>query len=749
MKKMTRRGVLAAVGTMGAGLSAFALPGATLLARAEGDEPPAPGQRKLLQVDHGITTRTEFVGEVVYQTSFEEADPDWRSDSSYYSTYRVRTGSSSLLYRRTNSASYDLPAVEIPIIPGAVYEAEAWASTSGLSAAAYEGARFGLEGRRADGSWIRGAYSGNVRSYDWLKMQLAYEVPADCGQLTLTCYLYKGITGSAWFDDITVRVRPPRILQTELHEPNFRGLLLPTGNQQMRLVARVDLDTAQLDTHQVRVRVLDASDAIVHSDVQPAAAMIDFSTSTQTWATGDLRLQVELTNDDGVVEAEEWGLRKVTTTPANHIDQHGRLIRNGEPYFPIGVYDNVIDTTAMAPLAAAGINTLLCYRPIAEAQVDQVAAAGLNLVYSLKDHFYDVTGYKPSSIVTEEDEATVITSAVTSLRDHPALLGWYVNDELDPIAFGDRLINHYELISGLDPDHPTFAVHFDLEPASLYLRSSDVIGADKYPLIDGVDDDLSECAAAARTVQEILPTRGKWHVCQGFSRGVVPAWTGRFPTVVELRSMAWQWICEGATGIFFYGLHQMRKDTVLPYTDALARLSAVTGEIAALTEPLLSRLPTPTVTVATNPSWLSVLTRATASEGYLFTVNHSADASNATFSVPAAVELTVIGENRTLPVSADGSATDSFAAWQVHLYRYALPTLESLADQTEQRCADYGAPGWRGVAAALNAALRRGGSARSTVEALDIYRSKVRAIEDRHLSPEDVTVLTRLSTGIV
>ena len=54
---------------------------------------------------------------------------------------------------------------------------------------------------------------------------------------------------------------------------------------------------------------------------------------------------------------------------------------------------------------------------------------GLKVIYSVKD-WYAGSRYCPKSIETVDDEEPNVRARVRRYRDHPALLAWYLNDEL-------------------------------------------------------------------------------------------------------------------------------------------------------------------------------------------------------------------------------------------------------------------------------------------------------------------------------
>ena len=112
-------------------------------------------------------------------------------------------------------------------------------------------------------------------------------------------------------------------------------------------------------------------------------------------------------------------------------------------------------------------------------QMDLAQQYGLKVIYSVKDIYYGST-YAPKDIQTEEDERTFIEGKAEQFRDHPALLAWYLNDELS-VEYMPRLEAHQAWMEELDPDHPTWIVLYQVGQLEQYRKTFDVLGTDPTP----------------------------------------------------------------------------------------------------------------------------------------------------------------------------------------------------------------------------------------------------------------------------
>jgi len=264
---------------------------------------------------------------------------------------------------------------------------------------------------------------------------------------------------------------------------------------------------------------------------------------------------------------------------------------------------------------------------------------------------------------------------VNDHKAHPALLGWYLNDELSA-EMADRLDSHQTWVSELDPDHPTWVVLCTLDDISKLTKSFDVIGTDPYPIPTPGPWRAGEWAMKTR--EAAGGERAMWMVPQVFNWACYQTTdaeraASRPPTLEEMRSMAWQCICEGATGLIFYSWFDIQRDKLVPFETQWGFCKQMGEEIKRYVPALLSTDPTPEVTVK-GGDWLHALVRTFEGRTYIFAVNDGQDEGAATFTIPGAKGLVrVPDEHRTLRPNADGVFTDRFDKLAVHIYEIRQP----------------------------------------------------------------------------
>ena len=229
------------------------------------------------------------------------------------------------------------------------------------------------------------------------------------------------------------------------------------------------------------------------------------------------------------------------------IDGRGMTCVDGKPFFPVGVFVHPKDSKLqyLDRMKGGPFNCVIECAPQADV-LDRIHKTGLMAI--------------PKSPHSSEG----VRSRYSALKNHPALLAWYVIDEARP----DRALIEIplqKLRREVDPHHPTFAVLSQVENAAPLMGCYDIVALDPYPLsvncnyITGGCDrqDLLDVALWPGLMKENcygLPP--VWQVPQAFSWGWLRNWgkpeLDRFPTYDELRSMSWQSIAGGANGILWY-----------------------------------------------------------------------------------------------------------------------------------------------------------------------------------------------------
>lgn len=523
----------------------------------------------------------------VANPDFEKGADGWPLPQGYrHDPTGGRNGSGALFYERTDPGG-PMTGQDLELQPGARCKFSAWIRTENIENPEWGGATICLEFYKG-GKWHSGHYPAGVRgTAEWTRVEAVGMVPADAERTTLRLYLRNKATGKAWFDDVAVEVESPRwvlymIRPARETVPATDGRLLlgstidgvfcpPTGQVRKEdLVCRLQTVVGEQAVSDVLAAVHEGRIAanIGALPVGPATLRATLLDTQHKWVLAEERLPFTV------------AAQSPPPLPANAcvIDARGRAIVGGKPFLPVGLYHHSLSTREELDRIAAGpFNCIMPYNSLfmrfGDAQktgvddvreaLDACAAKGLKVIFSLKDVYAGIPWPKLKALGVE-GEAAVVEKAVTSFREHPALLAWYINDEL-PTRMLDRLTARRREVNRLDPHHPTWAVFTHWLEVPTYGPTTDVYGVDPYPIRTVASRDMGLVQLAMEMCQRAVGTpdgMGVWAVPQLHNWGNYDAKAKkdrayyeanfRDPTEPEMTAMSLLFAIMGAKGFVYY-----------------------------------------------------------------------------------------------------------------------------------------------------------------------------------------------------
>ncbi len=257
-------------------------------------------------------------------------------------------------------------------------------------------------------------------------------------------------------------------------------------------------------------------------------------------------------------------------------DRDGMLCVRGRREFILGLYQVPKHDTALREASEAGFN--LINRSPTRAAYDEAHALGL--------WGWSALGSLPTE--KRADAETRMRQTIEALRDHPALLYWETEDEptyvwKEPAKLrtpATQINATAAFIRRLDPAHP---LYLNQSPTNLvstlqtYNPAADIVATDIYPVVprgiremyalwpdgrqgDLLNDTLSQVGQYADKMRAVAgPHRAVFMVLQGFAWEMLrdkdrdPAMV-LYPTLAQLRFMAWQAVVHGVNGLVWWGL---------------------------------------------------------------------------------------------------------------------------------------------------------------------------------------------------
>jgi hypothetical protein len=305
---------------------------------------------------------------------------------------------------------------------------------------------------------------------------------------------------------------------------------------------------------------------------------------------------------------------------------------DGKPFFPFGYYMYNVDGKILDAYVKGPFNCMMPYMYLPTNKFDAIWARGIRVIASLKDFMPGARHAPVKKIETQGDADRGLIRRIEMMKDHPAVIAWYMNDE-SSVSHIPRLERQYRILKEMDPEHPAWSVLFQHDQIRMYVDTCDVIGTDPYPIA------LKPIGIAAEYARDTVSGffgRAVWQVPQAF------AWKWwienanendhRFPTKEECRSMVWQAIANGANGVVQYCFgtmwDRMSKDE---FAEAWREQCEIGAEVTKFIPVLLAE-PAPNATGY--PAGVSG--RAWLHDGatYLLVVNETREAKSVSLTLP-------------------------------------------------------------------------------------------------------------------
>jgi hypothetical protein len=294
--------------------------------------------------------------------------------------------------------------------------------------------------------------------------------------------------------------------------------------------------------------------------------------------------------------------------------------------------------------------------------------------------------------------------------DDPTIIGWWMTpdepDNAQPAAGGGygppvdpaTLTTQYQAYKTADPTRPVWlglgqGVAYDawegrgsnVPPESAYPAASDIVGFDIYPY-NNCGGDANEQATCGqfwlnafgvdRLHQWSTRNQAVW---TDFETTIISAGTTTGPTPVQTASEVWLALIHSANGVLYFidtWNPSFREDGIFQTPSMVTAVTALNQQILALAPELNSASIPNLVTVMSSSSTVTIdsMVKANGTSLYVFSAVSRTGTATGSFSVAGMTGdavATVVGENRTVPVTA-GQFSDSFAANGVHIYQIDL-----------------------------------------------------------------------------
>jgi hypothetical protein len=295
-------------------------------------------------------------------------------------------------------------------------------------------------------------------------------------------------------------------------------------------------------------------------------------------------------------------------------------------------------------------------------------------------------------------------------RDDLTIVGWMHGDEPDnaqslsqgkgygPPIPPAKIVQDYRKLRVADPTRPVLlnlgqGVAWDNyigrgvrrnhpEDYPEYVQGCDIASFDIYPVVHERPEVSGKLWFVAHGVERLIKWSGErvvWNCleCTRISN------LERKPAPHQVRCEAWMSLIHGSRGLIYF-LHQFkpvfREAALLDDAEMLAAVTALNHQITDLAPVLNSPSIENAARVKSSHADVPIAFVLKRHQGstHVFAVGMREGKTSATFTLDGFTghtQVTVLGENREL-TAEDGVFTDTFAPWDVHLYRLRAATYE-------------------------------------------------------------------------
>ncbi len=516
----------------------------------------------------------------VFTENFNGGTGGWNLPEGWsYAPREGLTGSGALKYERSDPRNNTEATIRINIQPGIRYKLSLrYRSELKVEADKMRMENFAIRYRDASGKKLPGSFYNqkkmNSDNNDWDSMEFTFQPPAGAVRAELCLLMRVERTGTLWFDDIEIVPFSSEIAMLHMIGPQ-KLTLNDSGEVTWMCYAPTIGADVQL-----------AVWASVGGRVQqiPVGANGIARGCFGKFEVGKVPVEAKLIDLTGkrILAVDRGNLfsrePKDYSVPHNvEIDAFNRVLVGGRPFMPIGIFASMTvemnDPGALQRIKDAGFNTVLSigyvnpYGGIRDtpektlrALCDELHRLGLMYIFSIKNqielppqrkrrgrYFWDQ--YRTKNQVT--------AMTVRALRNHPALLAWYVSDE-NPLDEIPAIRALRERISQLDPYHPVLTLTDKVGNFQHFAKTGDVLMHDVYPIgwrrNSGAAQSLKTGLDAFEPARQAgLPL---WWVPQAFpwvasSQENQP----RYPTETEMTAQCLLAAIHGVKAFILYSFH--------------------------------------------------------------------------------------------------------------------------------------------------------------------------------------------------
>ncbi|MCM8829094.1 MAG: hypothetical protein NC902_07450, partial [Candidatus Omnitrophica bacterium] len=469
-------------------------------------------------------------------------------------------------------------------------------------------------------------------------------------------------------------------ISLELLKPIYRNSIYSTQKiDSLLLSIRLGLKEEEIKELKQEVLISDTDGRLIKKVVTEPKISQNLKIEIPDLKTGEYKITGRLTAKGKTMYEASIPLYKLLPAKSNevYIDENLNLIFNGKPMMPL-IWWGGSPAEEIAKTKADGIAVVAGSRAgefLDEAhKSNQLGVVG---IFAGNDRKKYLEG---KDLLTEE-AITVITERINSIKDHPALLYYYLEDEPEDRNVGQKILKQtYELIKELDPYHPVLITNDSVNGVKTYIDCADMFFPDPYIhfLLDGSTKKpmsfivlfLKEIRDAGKNKKFIGVTLQAFDYAKIYV--LSPPYSTRDergPSFIEERCMNYLAMVYGAKGFHYYvyGKRDPNHWAAVNIPDLRVGMPYLIKEKKSLEKVVLHGKDA-SEKIKFDDKRIEASAKILDGKFYLIAVNTAGEVVNPEIKVPENIKkLKVISEKRTIEPK-NGKFQDRFDAYDVHLY---------------------------------------------------------------------------------
>ena len=210
-------------------------------------------------------------------------------------------------------------------------------------------------------------------------------------------------------------------------------------------------------------------------------------------------------------------------------DDRGNTIVNGKPFFPIGIYVYDLSDAVMNDITSKGFNVVI--------------GNGFGV-----DQFDFIHQHKMMAVPFSTPQF------VEKVKDHPALLAWYLVDEPETGHTPDKVKEAYAHLKAIDVHHPIGLCHYLYDALDQFKEGCDFTMTDVYPVTKNRDVPMRNVGIHMDRARDVHKNANwpHWTYIQDFGGPETEGGKWAQPTAAEVRCMTFTALVHRANGILIF-----------------------------------------------------------------------------------------------------------------------------------------------------------------------------------------------------